>query len=62
MLGKKANHKDMKGYHETEKCERSTQAGKSISIELPELEKTPRNRRRNKKIPPPQKKLKRKKK
>ena len=49
MLGKKANHKDMKGYHETEKCERSTQAGKSISIELPELEKTPRNRRRNKK-------------
>ena len=49
MPGKKPNHKDVKGYDETEKREISTQAGKNISIELPELEKIPRNRRNNKK-------------
>ena len=39
MPGKNSNHKNMKGKHDTEKRERSTQAEKSISIEKPELEK-----------------------
>ena len=60
MLGKKPNLKDMKGYHETEKRERSAQAGKSISDELPELEKDQEIVEMIE-IPPPQKKLKRKK-
>ena len=53
----------MKGKHDTKKHERSTQAEKSISIEMPELEKKiPGNRRNNNKIPPSQKKLMHKKK
>ena len=39
MPGKNSNHKNMKGKHDTEKRERSTQAEKNISIEMPELEK-----------------------
>ena len=35
----------MKGKHDTVKRERSTQTAKSISIEMPELEKISRNRR-----------------
>ena len=39
MLGKNFNHTDMKGNHDTVERERSTQTAKSISIEMPELEK-----------------------
>ena len=58
MPGKNSNHKDMKGKHDMVKRERSTQTAKSISIEMPELEKIPRNRRNNLKKTPPQKKMK----
>ena len=39
MPGKNSNHKDMKGKHDTVKRERRSQTAKSISIEMPELEK-----------------------
>ena len=39
MAGKNSNHKNMKGKHDTKKHDRSTQAEKSISIEMPELGK-----------------------
>ena len=39
MLGKNSNHKGRKGKHDMVKRERSTQAAKSISIEMPQLEK-----------------------
>ena len=39
MLGKNSNLTKTKGKHDTKKYERSTQAEKNISIEMPELEK-----------------------
>ena len=39
MPGKNSGLKNMKGKHDTKQHERSTQAEKSISIEMPELEK-----------------------
>ena len=56
MPGKNSNHKDMKGKHDTVKRERSTQTVKSISIEMPELEKY-QEIVETKKIPPPQKEM-----
>ena len=58
MPGKNSNHKDMKGKHDTVKRERSSQTAKSISIEMPELEKRYQEIVETiKKKPPPQKEM-----